>query len=399
MLLIQAVITTVSRSAGKIFNTAFGWATIMLFGKVPQSRQRILTALGAGSVVWVVTLVGLAIPQFATWLLAFIRLPSSIQQEWARAAMLAGAILLPPLVGGLSLVVVEPAARPKDLGGKLRAVIRGYPYAFGLASTLVMMVLFAPIMHVRNMARRWNDAHVPIIVEPKDYLTVVDETQKALRVGGLETTKTRATWMMRAPTKVLTTFARAAFSNLVADNLTTLRSDRLEVLLHPADLVIRGPDGSVARARAILAEHLTFIPAYMTWDKDANEVEDRLRALWESMREQPQRGSDGKALEELKAIERDMAKFELPFEEWEVLYREKLLVERGLLQVMSGITDKPLEPGDIPPEQITTAAEDAEPRPSLVPVVPAVAGAAAIGVLAGRWLRQRSTNDEDHRAA
>ena len=399
MLLIQALITTVSRSAGKIFNTAFGWATMMLFGKVPQSRHRILLALAGGSVAWIVTMIGVAFPGFATWLLALVRLPQSVPEEWARVAMLAGVVLIPPTIGALSLIVVEPNARPSTVSGKAGGILRGYPYAFGLATTLLMMVLFAPIMHVRNMARRWTDAHVPIMVEPKDYLTVVDEVQAALRIGGLDTTKTRASWMLRLPTKVLTMFARAAFSNLVADNLTTLRSDRIEVLLHPADLVIRGGETDVARARAIASEHLTFIHAYMTWDKDANEIEDRLRRLWEAMKTSPPRRDDPAPLEELKAIERDVAKTELPYEEWEVLYREKLLVERGLLQVLAGVSEKPLDPGDAPPEEITTSPEELEPRGNGLPVVPALAGAAAIGVLAGRWLGHRAAENEDKRAA
>ena len=45
---------------------------------------------------------------------------------------------------------------------------------------------------------------------------------------------------MRQPTKVLTTLAGGAVDDLVADRLTELRSDRLEVLLHPSDLVVNG---------------------------------------------------------------------------------------------------------------------------------------------------------------
>jgi hypothetical protein len=39
MALIQGLIAALLRSAGKILNTAFGWATMTLFGRVPQERQ------------------------------------------------------------------------------------------------------------------------------------------------------------------------------------------------------------------------------------------------------------------------------------------------------------------------------------------------------------------------
>jgi hypothetical protein len=394
VLIIQALITTVTRSAGKIFNMAFGWATIMLFGKVPQDRQRILTLLAGGSLVWMVAVVGVLVPQFATWLFALVTLPSWVRDEWIRLAMLAGTILTPPLIGAASMFVIDPATRPQGVRAKAAAVLRGYPYAFGLAITLVMMVVFAPIMHIRSMIRRWKVAHVAVIVEPENYLTVVDEIQAALRTAGYDTTQTPASWMLRLPMRILTTFARSGLGNLVSDNLTTLRSDRVEVALYPADLVVRGREGDVARIRAVIAQHLTFVAAYMTWTAEANALEDRLRTLWDHMKE-GEAGVPRAERAEMRSIEQAMSKAELPYEEWEVLFREKLVVERGMLQVLAGVTDRPLEPTEAPPDEITARAEQGEGRSPVLQAVPVAAGAAAIGLLAGRWLGQRETADEE----
>ena len=51
--------------------------------------------------------------------------------------------------------------------------------------------------------------------------------------------------MLRLPTKVLTTLAGGAIDDLVADQLTELRSKRLEVLLHPSDMVISGGENQL----------------------------------------------------------------------------------------------------------------------------------------------------------
>ena len=137
--------------------------------------------------------------------------------------------------------------------------------------------------------------------------------------------------MLRLPARILTTFSGRA--NLIADHLTRLVGERVEVLVRPSDLVISGRDLDAARARAVLSEQLTATKAYMTWDKEANEVEDRLRAIW---RELEVGRLDGLA-DRLDAIERHLRTLTLPYEEWEVLFRQTLMAERALLRTPASV--------------------------------------------------------------
>jgi hypothetical protein len=100
-------------------------------------------------------------------------------------------------------------------------------------------------------------------------------------------------------------------------------------------MVISGRAAEAARARAIIAEHLTFTRAYLTWDKEANEVEDALRRVWESV----QAGAGVDALARLRALDARLERLTLPYEEWEVLSRQKLQVERAALRRLAGLTD------------------------------------------------------------
>jgi hypothetical protein len=100
-------------------------------------------------------------------------------------------------------------------------------------------------------------------------------------------------------------------------------------------MVISGTTAQASRARAIIAEHLTFTRAYLTWDKEANEIEDALRRIWDSVAA----GSGADALARLEAVETRMKRLELPYEEWEVLFRQKLQVEREALRRMAGLAD------------------------------------------------------------
>jgi hypothetical protein len=327
--IVQALIAALTRSAGKLLNTAFGWATVMLFGRVPQDRQIYLSMITLASVLWLVAVLGIAFPAFAAFLLAFVALPDWVDRQWIRWAMIALAVVVPGVVGLLSTRMLDEADRPRGVGPTVMTILKGYPYTFGLSITLIMMTIFAPVMKVRNMARRWTMQHVPVIVEAEDYPTVVGDLRTALAAGGMATTATPASWMLRVPTKVLGFFGRGAYGAMVARQLTTLHGDGFELILHPSDLVVSGTEKAAAHARAVLAEQLAFTRAYLTWDKEANEIEDRLRHLWEAAEHHaPIRP----LLERLETVERDLRALEIPYEEWEVLFRETLVVERRLLR-------------------------------------------------------------------
>jgi hypothetical protein len=366
MAIVQALLALLFRSVGRLLNTAFGWATIMLFGKVPQDRQIYLSIIAFGSVGWIVAVLGILFPSFATFLLAFVPLPAWIDPTWVRLAMLAGAVIIPLVVGAVSTRMLAPEQRPIGISATLVTVLQGYPYTVALALTLILMTALAPIIKVRTLLRRWSSRHIPVIVESRHYLEVVSQVEQALARGGFEVERHPASWMMRLPTKVLTTLAGGAVDDLVADELTELRSRRIEVLLHPSDLVINGNEQDTARANAIVAEQLAFSPAYMTWTKEANEIEDRLRKIWVTLRQQSDRpGMLNRLTDRLVAVEHDLRALQLSFEEWDVLFREKLMVERALLQIKADLVDRPRDLTEAAPEEIGAGAiqhDDSEER-------------------------------------
>lgn len=330
MIGIQALLAAVTRSLGKLLNTAFGWATILLFGKVAQDRQIYLSVITLGSVIWLVALLGVAFPAVGTFLLTFVKLPKWVDHGWVRLAMLAAVAVLPVAVGVASLLMLTPEQRPRDSIGRVKVVLRGFPYTVGLSLTLAMRVVFAPMLKVRNILRRWTDRHVPVIVESRDYDNVVKDVQAALKAGGISTIQARASWMLRVPTSVLTWFARDQTQALAPDRLTKLVPADMGVLLHPADLVISGRERDIAHAQSVISEYLTFTDAYLTWQKESNEIEDRLREIWEE-RHQPDIPVN-RLWERLRRVERKLRSLKLPYEEWEVLFRELTVIKLRLLE-------------------------------------------------------------------
>lgn len=104
--------------------------------------------------------------------------------------------------------------------------------------------------------------------------------------------------------------------------------------------MISGKDRDVVHVRATLAEQLAFSKAYLTWTKEANALEDRLGKLWRTTKSAPPGEVPPEPAVELKAIHREIKALDhIPYEEWEVLSRGALLVERGLLRVAAGVVD------------------------------------------------------------
>ncbi|TAK33874.1 MAG: hypothetical protein EPO21_11670 [Chloroflexota bacterium] len=383
MAILQALFAAIGRSLGKILNTAFGWATVLLFGKVPQNRQIYLSILAFGSVFWLVVLIGIAFPSAATFLLALVTVPGWVDRTWIRLAMTAAAIVLPAVMGVVSLLIVDPEERPQGMLDTARVVLRGYALTLGLAVTLLMLLVFAPIIKIQTLLRRWSSQHVPVIVEPKDYLSVVAEIQSALGNADWHTERHRESWMIRLPTTLVTFLAGGSLKSFIAERLVVLRSDKLEVALHPADMLVRGKESEVVHARATVAEQLAFSEAYLTWSKEANQLEDRIRSVWHTL-ETGTNASRHESVSMLGSIQRDMRSAKIEYTEWEVLFREMLLVERGVLRMMAGIAERPREPANAPPEKVDYSSIPSRPgrlRPLLLSAVVIIV---ALGALAWR---------------
>src|SRR5258705_8992645 len=174
----------IGRFAGRVLTTTLGWASSLLFGRVPQSRQIVLALITFGSVIWAALVIGVVLPDVGAFLVAFVPAPDAIDRGWIRLAMLIGALIMPALVGVTTLFVLEPADRPR--GRALVAqVLRGYPLCAALAVTLVILALVGIARFVHHRALGWVDAHVPIVVHPGGYDRVVADLERALDDAGL----------------------------------------------------------------------------------------------------------------------------------------------------------------------------------------------------------------------
>src|SRR5918999_4138007 len=113
MAVFGAIFAALGRFLGRIVTTALGWASTLLFGQIPESKRLLLSFVTLGSIAWVVTVLGVLIPDVGTFLLAAVPAPDFVEESWIRLAMLVAALVLPILIGIGSLILIAPERRPK----------------------------------------------------------------------------------------------------------------------------------------------------------------------------------------------------------------------------------------------------------------------------------------------
>lgn len=327
MAIIGSVFAMVGRFAGRLLNSALGWATLLLFGKVEGRKQTVLLVIALASLLWILTVVGILLPEVGTFLLAFVPIPTFVDENWVRLAMLGLALLIPLLVGAAAIYVTQADRRPKGFG-LVTEVLRGYPFTLVLAMTIAILAGVSLARKVRSLSKRWDDAHVPVVVKPGGYERVLDDLGGVLDRSGLPVRARPAPAIISLPPRMLDAVAGRALGSLVPDQLMMLTGDDLEVLVYPSDVAISGSKAAMARARAAIAIELTESPAYLTTSAEAQQIEDATAAV---------AGREGERVpptewrRRLRELDPRIATLAVPFDEWETVYRQRLQVERDLL--------------------------------------------------------------------
>ncbi len=330
MAILQVLIGFAIHSMNRVVTTALGWATVLLFGKVPRERQSYLSLVVFGSVIWTIVAAGVAWPPIAAFMLAFVRIPPWVDYTWIRLALLTGVVIIPLLVGASTLLLHDPSLRPTELAARRQTVLNGYRFTLGITLTLLVTVCLVPAVWTRNLLRGWATHHFPVVIQTPDYVAVVADIERILQSEGLRVTRARTNLLLRVPTQMLTALSGGSLNRLVSSNLATLQLPDLEIVIHLFDLVVSGRAAAVTRVQMILAERLPFTRAYVTWTKTANELEDRMKAVWRSRGTAQTADPQAPAAPSLETIRHDLRTANVSFEEWVVLHRVMLLMERDL---------------------------------------------------------------------
>jgi hypothetical protein len=317
------------RIAGDLLTTALGWACSLMFGRVPRSHQVFVGLMMAFSLLWVIVLVGLLVPSIASFMLSTTPHPPFVDQALLGFTLLVGALFLPLGVGIAGYFVPAAGARPSGLAIP-REALRGYLMAPLISGLLVFLAGVGIARKVRSRRYGWSDVHVPIVVEPDGYDTVVRDLADALSSAGIEAKVGEAPWVLTLPARLLSAVAGDNVRKLRPDRLMELGARNLRIGIYPSDVAISGKTRDRTRARAAILGRLTASKAHLTTSAEAQKLEDQIAKVLPAGGAAPH-GLDHAARTRLDAIDEKLLEAPIPTDEWDILYRIRLQVERDLL--------------------------------------------------------------------
>jgi hypothetical protein len=328
MAILQALLTLIGRSAGKVLNAIFGWAVRALFGQTSSREQTFLSAIVGAAVAWPILLLGLAAPKVAALLLAFVPIPHSVP-SWTIRLVWLGLAIVVPLAVGLALAAKAPPQTPPESAVKRMA--RGFPITLGLAAAFLIMFVSVPVMRFAALMRRRVSADIPLVTDGPAYQRVAEGISTVLIDHGFPLRRAQPGWWVLAPTRILTWFGRGAFRSYIPSQPEHFVSPDLELSLYPSGILLRGQRDRVTWAHGLIAETVVHTDGLQTTDAGAQDLERQLRRLWKVYDENPTAHAGSAPLSaRLGDITRDLGSLSAPFEDWQVLYRQILQVDRAI---------------------------------------------------------------------
>lgn len=322
--MIVSILGVIGRSIGNVLTSSLGWASSLLYGRVPKDHQVFVEAMLGGSILWAFSSLLLLVGPLMSFAMATTPFVPSFGLAVLRVVLVLLFILLPPLVGLAGALVAGNDRRPRGVAIVGHA-LRGYPLTALIAAVSVFLPLAAAARRIGSLRRGWSDVHIPIIVKPGGYERMVDDLEIALRRVGLEVTRHPAPGIMSIPGKLLAIIAGKDVGDLLPDQIIEMRGRDLEVGVYPSDVVISGPPAERMRARAALMTGLARTAAHFTTSAESQRVEDRLeRAVDPRIARQT-------ALADVASIDGELACLDVPTEDWDVLFRLRLQAERDVL--------------------------------------------------------------------
>ena len=325
MTMLVSLVGFVGRAIGGVLTSSLGWASNLLYGRIPSSHRKYVDIVMGASLIWGVLVVIVLLPGVGAFLVSTTPVVNSVGHVLLRSVILVGLIVLPAIVGLAGCFVPADENRPTGLAIPA-TILRGYP----LAALVIVAGLLLPAVGVarkiRNTRRRWSDAHIAIVVKPGAYERLVEDLRATLARATIDTTVHDAPRILLVPGRLLSLLAEKNTEGLVPDRLVELRAPDLEVTVYPSDIAISGKAEARLRARFVLMTDLVTADAHATTQAEAQKLEDRIEKL---VTAKPPRTARE---EELAAIDETLAGLDIPTEDWDILFRLRIQAERDLLR-------------------------------------------------------------------
>jgi Putative Actinobacterial Holin-X, holin superfamily III len=323
--IVQALIAFVGRSFGKILSALFDWAVIAIFGYTSGTEKVFLSALLAAAGAWPVLLLGIIAPKVATFVLAFVPVPSWVPSGAIRWIWV-GLALLVPLAVGIALAARQPKNQPQRSWPA--GLLRGFPITAGLSASFLTTLFTVPALRVLSTARRHTDVQVPLVTDAASYQLVARRIESLQEAHGHPVRREPAPWWLTVPLRILRAVDHEAFASRIPADLAYFEGSGLVLALYPSGVLIRGRKEALALSQGLLIEGVSDLDVWQTSDPRAQEIERLISRRWQAL--EGKTSLDPLAETSLKALVRAIVALPVAYDDWQILYRKTLQLGRAL---------------------------------------------------------------------
>jgi len=234
-----------------------------------------------------------------------------------------------PIALGLTMAARRPRHAPAE--SFVVKVIRGFPLTVGLALAFIVMFVSVPIIRLISMARRESSADVPLVTDVTAYHEVAGRVVEAMNRHGFGLQASEPSWWVKAPTRILAWFGGAAFTGFVPERLEHYTGSGIEISFYTSGVLLRGKGPRVTWAHGLIAETVVHSQGLQTFAAAAQDVEREIRRLWKVYDTAPEAHAGSRLLlGRVEALAVQLAQLDVEYQEWQVLYRQLLQVERAV---------------------------------------------------------------------
>ena len=357
MAILQALLALISKSAGKILNAIFGWAVRALFGRTTAKEQMFLSGLVGAAVAWPLLVVGTALPKTGALMLALIPIPHWVP-SWIVRIVWLGLAALVPFSLGLAMAAKAPPSAPRE--SFIKRLLRGFPITIGLAAAFIIMFVSVPIMRFWALVKKQVSADVPIVTDTAAYHAVAALALSVLNRHGFELRPAQPGWWVRAPTQLLSWFGGEAFRAFVPQKLEHFASPELAISFYPSGAVLRGQPQKTTWAHGLMAEAVAHSPGLQTVAPETQDLERQIRRIWKVLEEDPVAHAHSmRLLGRTRELAEELGKVNVSFDDWQVVYRQILQLERALAGQRQLLDDR-RSPGGAEAKEGKTMSKETE---------------------------------------
>lgn len=310
---------------GRSASFALGWATSLFFGQIPGNKGRVVSAASVLSLAWVLLLVlvgPILVASIGADALGLIDLDRMNYLKLDDVLMpLLGLVFLPPVI----TLMAELSRIHEDVSLRrwTSRLPLSYPIALSLGMGLLLMLVVTPVLQLRRAREGRATQHLPLLVKEGRFEQLVRDIEQWLNeLTRAEVRREEYRGVASWPLRVLRYAAGQMLRSVVADAPVRLRAGATEIALFATNLSITAPKEDVFRIRAALHKRLALTEAFLTW----SEVPQRFEA--ELMKLHTAKLSLDERIAALERLQEKIDASRMKSDEWDVLYRLRLQVER-----------------------------------------------------------------------